>query len=84
MVLGDLDLEIAAIKLTRLTSQPPADSYREIPLDCRMASGAAGHSDGLDTVKFVAQFPPLFPFEEFGQRHGFTNSKVHNGHPSTV
>jgi hypothetical protein len=44
-----------------------------------MADGAAGHGDGLDTVKFVAQPLSLFPFEEFGKQHGFANSKVHHG-----
>ena len=84
MVLGDLDLEIAPIKLTGLTSQSAAKSYGEIPLDCRMASGAAGHGDGLDAIKFVAQFLPLFPREEFGKRHRLPHSEVHGRQNSTV
>ena len=40
MILGDLDLEIAPIKLAGLTSQPAPKSYGEVPLHCRMASSA--------------------------------------------
>jgi hypothetical protein len=41
MILGDLDLEIAPLKLAGLTSQPTPKSYGEVPLHCRMASSAA-------------------------------------------
>src|ERR1700677_970207 len=84
MVVGDLDLEIAPIKLTGLTSQPAAKSYGEIPLDYRMASGAAGHRDGLEAIEFVAQFLPLLPWEEFGERHWLVRPEVHGRQSSTV
>ena len=84
MVLGDLDLEVAAEELAWLSAQAASERHRKIPLDCRMASGAAGHGDGLDAVKFVAQFLPLFPREEFGKRHRLPHSEVHGRQSSTV
>jgi hypothetical protein len=40
---GNLKLEVAALKLARLSTQTTAYSYREIPLNGRMAERAPRH-----------------------------------------
>src|SRR5271157_2893192 len=48
-----------------------------------MTDRAAGHGDGLDAIEFVAQFLPVLPFEEFGERHRLPHGEVHGDHCST-
>jgi hypothetical protein len=49
-----------------------------------MTNRAAGHGEGFDAIEFVAQFLPLLPFEEFGERHRLSHSEVHLGHCTTL
>src|SRR5271165_6785822 len=48
-----------------------------------MSNRAAGHGGGFDAIEFVAQFLPVLPFEEFGERHRLPHGEVHGGHCST-
>ena len=64
-----LDLEVAAEELARLSAQPASERQRKIALNGGVGEASACHCDGLDAVEFVAQFLPLFPCEEFGERH---------------
>src|SRR5208282_1942377 len=48
-----------------------------------MTNRAAGHGGGFDAIEFVAQFLPVLPFEEFGERHRLPHGEVHGDHCST-
>src|SRR5271166_4570797 len=48
-----------------------------------MSNRAAGHGGGFDAIEFVAQFLPVLPFEEFGERHRLPHGEVHGDHCST-
>src|SRR5208282_3030440 len=49
-----------------------------------MTNRAAGHGGGFDAIEFVAQFLPVLPFEEFGERHRLPYGEVHGDHCSTL
>src|SRR5271170_2012299 len=48
-----------------------------------MSNCAACHGGGFDAIEFVAQFLPVLPFEEFGERHRLSHGEVHDDHCST-
>ena len=84
VIVSDADLEIASVKAAGLAPKPSHKSDCQVSLNCGMTSRAAGHGHRFDAIEFVAQFLPLLPFEEFGERHGLAHGEVHVGHCSTI
>ena len=83
-ILSDQNFEVASMKFARLAAQAASDRDREVALDIGVGRRSSGHGGGFDAIEFVAQFLPLLPFEEFGERHGLAHGEVHGGHCSTV
>ena len=77
VVVGGLDLEIAAIEAAWLASQACPERRGEVSLDVRVGPRSAGHRDRGDAVEFIAQRLPFLPFEELGERHGLAQGDVH-------
>ena len=77
VAIRDLKFEVAAEELAGRAKEAARQGEGEISLDDGVAKCPAGHGDGSDAVKFVAQGLPFLPFEEFGKRHGFVQGKVH-------
>src|ERR1700685_3649002 len=76
-VFRGLDLEVAAEELAWLSAQPASERQRKIALNGGMGEASASHCDGFGAVEFVAQFLPLLPCEEFGERHRLPYGEVH-------
>src|ERR1700677_3169671 len=83
-VFRGLDLEVAAEELAWLSAQPASERQRKIALNGGVGEASASHCDGLGAVEFVAQFLPLLPCEEFGERHRLCRREVHGRQSSTV
>src|SRR5208337_4695316 len=83
-VVGDQNFEVAAIKFTRHAAHTVSKRSDEVGLNIGVGRRSACHGGGFNTIEFVAQFLPLLPFEEFGERHRFPHGEVHAGHCSTL
>jgi hypothetical protein len=73
-----LKLEVAAEELGRRAAETAGQGEGEVPLNRCVCERPTGHRDGTDPVEFVAQGLPILPFEEFSERHGFTDGEVHH------
>lgn len=74
---GDTDLQVCGVDLTRVAAQPHTEGNMDVALDRRMPGSPAGHRHRCEAVEFPAQLLPLFPGKKLLYRHRAADGDAH-------